>query len=57
MENPWLFQVGFERGGHSPKQVALATRKVCQNHEILEGFAPGPAVDKDPTAPYLSAVV
>jgi hypothetical protein len=26
----------FGAAGHSPNQVALATRKVCQNDEILE---------------------
>jgi hypothetical protein len=30
----------FGAAGHSPNQVALATRKVCQNDEILERLAP-----------------
>src|SRR5664279_2026216 len=29
----------FGAAGHSPNQVALATRKVCQNDEILERLA------------------
>jgi hypothetical protein len=47
----------FEAAGHSPNHVALATRKVCQNDEILDSFAtpfrPFRAVDKAPTQPYL----
>src|ERR1700691_2173733 len=30
----------FGAAGHSPNQVALATRKVCQDDEILERLAP-----------------
>jgi hypothetical protein len=30
----------FGVAGHSPNHVALATRKVCQNDEILDRFAP-----------------
>jgi hypothetical protein len=30
----------FGAAGHSPNHVALATRKVCQNDEILDRFAP-----------------
>jgi hypothetical protein len=39
MENPyqrWLFGAA----GHSPNHAALATRKTCQNDEILDSFAP-----------------
>jgi hypothetical protein len=47
----------FEAAGHSPNRVALATRKTCQNDEILDSFAtpirPFRAVDKAPTQPYL----
>src|ERR1700692_4840817 len=30
----------FGAAGHSPNQGALATRKVCQNDEFLDTFAP-----------------
>jgi hypothetical protein len=30
----------FGAAGHSPNRVALATRKVCQNDEILDSFTP-----------------
>jgi hypothetical protein len=37
MENPYLLKVGlFGAARHSPNHVALATRKVGQNDEILE---------------------
>jgi hypothetical protein len=43
MENPYLLKMGlFGAAGHSPNHVALATRKVCQNDEILDSFAPKP---------------
>src|SRR6266545_5673423 len=41
MENPYLLKMGlFGAAGHSPNHVTLATRKVCQNDEILDRFAP-----------------
>jgi hypothetical protein len=41
MENPYLLKMGlFGAAGHSPNHVALATRKVCQNDEFLDGLAP-----------------
>jgi hypothetical protein len=41
MENPYLLKMGlFGAAGHSPNHVTLATRKVCQNDEILDSFAP-----------------
>src|ERR1700704_4676085 len=37
MENPYLLKMGlFGAAGHSPNHVTLATRKVCQNDEILD---------------------
>src|SRR5207248_10716120 len=39
MENPYP-KMGCLAAGHSPNHVALATRKGCQNHEILDSFAP-----------------
>jgi hypothetical protein len=30
----------LKRGGHSPNQGGLATRKVCQNDEFLDSLAP-----------------
>jgi hypothetical protein len=30
----------FGAAGHSPNHAALATRKVCQNDEILDSLAP-----------------
>jgi hypothetical protein len=50
----------FDAAGHSPNHVALATRKVCQNDEILDSFAmpvrPLRAVDKAKTRPYLCPI-
>jgi hypothetical protein len=47
MENPYLqSRVAiwaprlFGAARHSPNHVALATRKVCQNDEILDRFTP-----------------
>jgi hypothetical protein len=44
MENPYLQSrvvAGlFWAAGHSPNHAALATRKTCQNDEILDSFAP-----------------
>src|ERR1700694_10126 len=41
MENPYLLKMGlFGAAGHSPNHVALATRKVCQNDEILDRGVP-----------------
>jgi hypothetical protein len=40
MENPYLKDGAVGAAGHSPNRVALATRKTCQNDEILERFAP-----------------
>jgi hypothetical protein len=41
MENPYpKMQLLFGAAGHSPNRAALATRKVCQNDEILDRFAP-----------------
>jgi hypothetical protein len=58
MENPYLLKMGlFGAAGHSPNHVALATRKTCQNDEILDRFAaqnwPLRAVDKPWAQPYL----
>jgi hypothetical protein len=40
MENPYLSKMGlFGAAGHSPNHVVLATRKVCQNDEILDRLA------------------
>src|ERR1700716_42255 len=37
MENPYLLKMElFGAAGHSPNHVTLATRKVCQNDEILD---------------------
>src|SRR6266699_2324565 len=39
MENPYLLKMGlFGAAGHSPNRTALATRKVCQNDEILDSL-------------------
>jgi hypothetical protein len=47
----------FEAAGHSPNRATLATRKVCQNDEILDSFTtpfrPFRAVDKALSQPYL----
>jgi hypothetical protein len=43
----------LKRGGHSPNQGGLATRKVCQNDELAARLA---AVDKALTGPYLCPV-
>jgi hypothetical protein len=40
MENPMFKEGAVLAAGHSPKRTALATRKVCQNDEILDRFAP-----------------
>jgi hypothetical protein len=41
MENPYLLKMGlFGAAGHSPNHVTLATRKVCQNDEILDRGVP-----------------
>src|SRR5450631_3301684 len=41
MENPYLLKMGlFGAAGHSPNHVTLATRKVCQNDEILDRECP-----------------
>jgi hypothetical protein len=41
MENPYLKGSGlFGAAGHSPNHAVLATRKLCQNDEILDRFAP-----------------
>jgi hypothetical protein len=40
MENPYQTTGRSGAAGHSPNHVALATRKTCQNDEILDGFAP-----------------
>src|SRR4051794_18219803 len=38
MENPYLGE-RQQAAGHSPNHLGLATRKVCQNDEILDRFA------------------
>jgi hypothetical protein len=40
MENPYTKMGLFGAAGHSPNRAALATRKTCQNDEILDSFAP-----------------
>jgi hypothetical protein len=40
MENPYTKMGLFGAPGHSPNRAALATRKTCQNDEILDSFAP-----------------
>jgi hypothetical protein len=40
MENPYPKMGLFGAAGHSPNHVALATRKVCQNDEILDRLTP-----------------
>jgi hypothetical protein len=40
MEIPYPKMELFGVAGHSPNHEALATRKVCQNDEILDRFAP-----------------
>jgi hypothetical protein len=62
MENPYAKKGLLGRRGHSPNRTALATRKVCQNDEILDGMASRgslksvarTAVDKPLAQPYLS---
>jgi hypothetical protein len=40
MENPYQKIGLLGAAGQSPNHAALATRKVCQNDEILDSFAP-----------------